>query len=249
MRSRSSATSGLTSWPGTSGCSSLLMRASWRRSDRSASSGARVLDLDRDLAAVVPHRAVHLPDAGGRGGRVVELAEPLGPAGGRTARRASGGRRGSASAARRAAASSATRGTGPPARPARAASKHRQRLTELHRAALELAQHGEQLLGAALLDLAHHRLGRLAAEPLAEPERVATGVPQERAPSGPSVVLPCEGDRSPTHCRAGVVILARARRVGQPGDVLAREPRPRGQEEHHRRTPPRRTAPARRRAR
>ena len=34
--------------------------------------GARVLDLDRDLAAVRPHRLVHLADAGRRHRRVVE---------------------------------------------------------------------------------------------------------------------------------------------------------------------------------
>ena len=38
--------------------------------------------------------------------------------------------------------------------------EHRQRLAELHRAALELAQRAEQLLGGALLDLGHHGLGR-----------------------------------------------------------------------------------------
>ena len=61
--------------------------------------------------------------------------------------------------------------------------EHRQRLAELHRAALELAQGAEQLLGGALLDVGQHGLGRLAAEPLAEPQRAATGVPQGRAAS------------------------------------------------------------------
>ena len=43
--------------------------------------GARVLDLDRDLAAVGPHRLVHLADAGRGHRRVVERREPLPPLG------------------------------------------------------------------------------------------------------------------------------------------------------------------------
>ena len=41
-------------------------------------------------------------------------------------------------------------------------------LAELHRAALELAQHPEQLLGRPLLHLLAHLLGRRAAQPLAQ---------------------------------------------------------------------------------
>ena len=61
--------------------------------------------------------------------------------------------------------------------------EHAQRLPELHRAALELAQGPEQLLGGALLDLGQHRLGRGAAQPLAEADRAPAGVPQRRAAS------------------------------------------------------------------
>ncbi len=43
--------------------------------------GARVLDLDGDVAAVVPHRAMHLTDARRGRGIVVELAEPRSPVG------------------------------------------------------------------------------------------------------------------------------------------------------------------------
>ena len=72
--------------------------------------GARVLQLDRDLAAVGPHRAVHLADAG-RGGRgLVEVAEAVAASGGRTARRAPCARWPPASAARPPAAWSAPRG-------------------------------------------------------------------------------------------------------------------------------------------
>ncbi|GAA3085350.1 hypothetical protein GCM10020254_32150 [Streptomyces goshikiensis] len=41
--------------------------------------GARVLDLDRHRAAVAPHRPVHLPDRGGRGGLLLELLEQVPP--------------------------------------------------------------------------------------------------------------------------------------------------------------------------
>jgi len=47
----------------------------------------------------------------------------------------------------------------------------RQRLPELHRTALELAQHGEQLLGGAGSQLSVDRLGGLAGDPLAQPYR------------------------------------------------------------------------------
>ena len=58
-------------------------------------------------------------------------------------------------------------------------------LAELHRTALELAQGAEQLLGGALLHLGEHRLGGLAAEPLAEPHRLPAGVAErERSESG-----------------------------------------------------------------
>ena len=50
-----------------------------------------------------------------------------------------------------------------------------QGLAELHRAALELAEHLEQLLGGAGLHLGGDELGRPAADPLAEPDRRAAG--------------------------------------------------------------------------
>ena len=46
--------------------------------------------------------------------------------------------------------------------------EHRQRLAELHRPALELAEDGEELLGGALLQLRGHRVGGAAREPLAD---------------------------------------------------------------------------------
>ena len=50
-----------------------------------------------------------------------------------------------------------------------------ERLAELHRAALELAQYPEQLLGRPLLHLLADLLGRRAAQPLAEAQRGPAG--------------------------------------------------------------------------
>ena len=142
--------------------------------------GTRVLDLHRDVAAVVPHGPVHLADAGGRGGRLVELAEALGPPSAElldehpvdvAGRHGRGGvlqlRQRLAERARQ-----LVRHRG---------LEHRQRLTELHRAALELAQYGEQLLGAAR----HHLRGDLFAvatgQPTAPPGRGPAGHSQRKA--------------------------------------------------------------------
>ena len=69
-----------------------------------------------------------------------------------------------------------------------------QRLAELHRAALELAQGAEELLGGALLDVGHHGLGRGAAQPAAHPDGACVprsrGAAQPAAPCGPR---PCAG--------------------------------------------------------
>ena len=56
----------------------------------------------------------------------------------------------------------------------------RQGLAELHRPALELAQHREQLLGGALLQLGGHGVGGAAGQPLAEAERGAPGGPERQ---------------------------------------------------------------------
>ncbi len=51
---------------------------------------------------------------------------------------------------------------------------HRQRLADLHRAALELAENGEQLLGRLVHQLGVDVVPRLAGQPLAESERRAS---------------------------------------------------------------------------
>ncbi len=148
-------------------------------------TGAGVLDLDRDLTVVGPATQVHLADRGGRGGSAVEpdqLVPPVGTeVGGDLV--AHGLRRHRWSGVLQ------PRQLGPVRRPQLVGERgleHRHRLAELHGAALELAEGAEELLGGALLDLAHDEVGVPAPEPLAEPERVAPGVPQgqRRQPRG-----------------------------------------------------------------
>ena len=82
-----------------------------------------------------------------------------------------------------------------------AASKHRQRLAELHRAALELPQDAEQLLGGALLDVGGDDLGGHARRPAcrtrARSARRSRGAARPAWRSG----MPHDaGCRSPDHC-------------------------------------------------
>jgi hypothetical protein len=65
--------------------------------------------------------------------------------------------------------------------------EHRQRLAELHRTALELPEHAEQLLGGALLDVGGDDVAGDAHGPLAEAERRPPGeAERERGqPGGP----------------------------------------------------------------
>ena len=170
-------------------------RLSWLKSLSRARPGPGVLDLDGDLAAVLPDRAVYLADGRRRPGRVVELRERLppgraevpgedlvhGPRGQRRGRLLQLGQRG----------------------PVRAGDLRRQgrlengqRLAELHRSALELAQDAENLLGGALLDLGGDDLGRPATEPLAQAER------------GPASQAGGEGGqfRGPGHGTSGEIV-------------------------------------------
>jgi hypothetical protein len=68
----------------------------------------------------------------------------------------------------------------------------RHRLADLHGAALELAERGEQLLGGALLHLRRDRLGGAAADALADPDGGAAGVRgrQRGEPGGPGQAAP-----------------------------------------------------------
>ncbi len=149
-------------------------------------AGSGVLHLHRDVAAVTPAALVHLADARGRGRAAVEPDQVVPPVGTQVlldlvAHRLRRHRR---------------RGVLEPGQLRAVRRDHlvrqrgledRHRLAELHRPALELAERAEQLLGRPLLDLAHHRLGAPPAQPLAEPDRAAAGVPQgqRRKPRGP----------------------------------------------------------------
>ena len=59
--------------------------------------------------------------------------------------------------------------------------EHRHRLAELHRPALELAEHAEELLGGAGLHLGGDQLGRAAAQPPAQAPGGPPGVAQREA--------------------------------------------------------------------
>ena len=142
-------------------------------------AGAGVLHLDRHLAAVVPATLVHLADGRGGGRSAVEPDQPLLPVGAEVAREDVAHR------LRR----HRRRGVLEPGQLLAVGAgdllgqrglEHRQRLAELHRPALELAERAEQLLGGALLDLAHHRSAGFAAEPPAEPDRAPPGVAQRQ---------------------------------------------------------------------
>ena len=92
---------------GSSGPNTRPTRAIWSRSADQRLAGARVLHLDRDLAAVRPDGPVHLADRRGGGRDVVERLEPAPPPAARARRRAPCARSRPASAERRPAAWSA----------------------------------------------------------------------------------------------------------------------------------------------
>ena len=133
-----------------------------------------VLDLDGDLGAVGPRRAVHLADR--RGGRrnVVERRQLLAPRGPELglehAVHHAGRHRGSGVL---------ELGEGLPVRAGDLVGQRRledaHRLPELHRAALELAEHAEDLVGGAALHLEQDGFGRRSAEPPAHAQRRAAG--------------------------------------------------------------------------
>ncbi len=136
--------------------------------------GARVLDLDRHLTAVGPHTLVHLADAG-RGHRgVVERAEPFAPLGAQLGvehpvHLGGGQRRGvllqlGQRFAVRLAELLGDRGL-----------EHRQGLAHLHRAALELTEDREQLVGGLFQELGLDLVPGLSGQPFTEPDRCPTG--------------------------------------------------------------------------
>ena len=141
--------------------------------------GTGVLHLDGDGPAVLPDRPVHLADGRGRGGSVVEgdeLRPPLWPEVTREhpVHAAHGQRRRGFLQPRQ----GGTVRLGELGRQRRL--EDRQRLAELHRAALELAKHPEDLVGGALLDLPGDELRGPAADALAKAERGPAREPERQ---------------------------------------------------------------------
>src|SRR3954470_17522903 len=177
-------------------------------------AGARVLQLDRDFTAVLPAGAMHLPDRGGSGGNLAELRERRAPVGAQpfgehlVHRRRGHRRRGLLQLGQRRAV-----GTGEVLGQRRL--EHRQRLTELHRAALELAEHAEQLLSGARLQLARDKLSGAAADALAEPDGCSSCNPQRETRK-----LGAARDRPPGYV-AHVTIVTESSAAPHPHDGCA----------------------------
>ena len=142
-------------------------------------AGAGVLHLDGHVATVAPPPLVHLPDARGGGRTAVEPDEVVGPVGAEVggelvAHRLRRHRRGVVLEA----------GEVLPVRRRQLVGQggleHAERLAELHRAALELAQRLEELLGRALLHLGEHGVRRSAAQAAPEAHRRTTRVAQRQ---------------------------------------------------------------------
>ena len=160
-------------------------------------AGAGVLHLDRDVAAVVPAALVHLADRR-RGGRSAvqpdQLVLPVRAEALRDLVADGLGRH------RR-------RGVLQPGQLLAVGAghllgqrrlEHAQRLTELHRPALELAEGPEQLLGGALLDVGQHRLRRtLRPAACRARARCARRTPAAGPPVAPCAPRPCGEDPGP----------------------------------------------------
>ena len=135
-------------------------------------AGTGILHLDGHGAPVHPDRPVHLADRCGGSGLVLERPEPGAPAGTELA-----GEHGMHGAGRQRRRGLLQPGeclavrTGEVLRQGGLEDRHG--LAELHRPALELAEHPEQLLGGAGLDLGRHDLRGSATEPLAQTDRRA----------------------------------------------------------------------------
>ncbi len=159
--------------------------------------GAGVLDLDRHVAAVVPHRPVHLPDAG-RGHRcVVKRIEPGAPLGAQLPvehavhlRRRQ--RRGVLLQLGQRLAVGLAELLG------HRGLHHRQCLADLHRAALELAEDGEQLIGGLLHQLGVDLVARLPGQSLSEAQRG----PARKADRNAGQLRVAGGSPAPDVCHA-----------------------------------------------
>ena len=174
-------------------------------------AGARVLDLHGHPAAVLPDGAVDLADRRGGGRLVIELDELVAPVRaqvlGQHPVHGAGGqrRRGFLELGQRR-----------PVRPrefrGQRGLEDGQRLAELHRAALELPQDPEDLVGRPLLDLGGDQFGGAPADALAEPQRGPAG-----QPNGEGRQFGCAGESTPgeiahnIHCPSACKMSATTR--------------------------------------
>gem|GEM_PF-4682243 len=144
---------------------------------------ARVLDLDGNLAPIVPHSPVHLADGGRSRRLVVEPGEAGPPLLAHVAREHLVN-----SPGRQRRRGFLQPGQGGPVRfgdlRGQRGLEYRQRLPELHRAALELAKDPEDLICCPLLDFLGHQLSWPAAQALAGSQRGPACEPN-RQPSQP----------------------------------------------------------------
>ena len=144
---------------------------------------ARVLDLDRHLAPVVPDATVHLADGSGGRRLIIELGEAGPPLLAHVPREHLVN-----SPGRQRRRGFLQPGQGGPVRfgdlRGQRSLEYRQRLPELHRATLELAQDPEDLLCRPLLNFLGHQLSRPAAQALAGSQRGPAREP-DRQPSQP----------------------------------------------------------------
>ncbi len=204
------------STPGTSGATVRPSRPIWRRSDINASPAPGYCTLTATSAPVVPAALVHLADARRRGRAAVQPDELVLPVRAEALRDlvADGlgrhRRRGVLQPGELLA-------VGPGDLLGQRRLEHAQRLAELHRPALELAERPEELLGGPLLDVGQHRLRRRPAQSLAEPERACARRTRAAGPPvAPCAPRPCgEGHgRAWRHCPRPVHGGRRGRSTG-----------------------------------
>ena len=143
-------------------------------------AGAGVLDLHRDLAAVVPAALVHLADRRGRGRAAVEPDQLLLPVRRRGRGRAPRGPAGSASAAPSPGAWSAARGRAPAISSGSAASSTESAWPNFIAPPLSSPRVRKSCSAVRCWMSDITASAGCAADPLAEPERAAPGVPDRQ---------------------------------------------------------------------
>ena len=167
------------SMPGKTGAMLRATRAIWRRSPISASPAPGYCTLTATSRPSFHRPLVDLADAG-RGGRAAvepdQVVGPVGPeVGGQLVAHRLGRHR-----RRVVLQAGEVLPVGRHQLVGQGGLEHAQRLAELHRPALELAERLEELLGRALLHLGEHRVRRGAAQPPPEAHRRTSCVAQRQ---------------------------------------------------------------------